>query len=68
MNLNRVSLTDLKKLRPFVPSEEYSILKNRKTSRLTRLNKKQAFKENKRNFEECDNENIELKSKFEKLK
>lgn len=42
VNIDKVSLPDLKKLRKYVPMEQYRLLKNRKCSRLLRRKMKKT--------------------------
>ena len=66
-DLEVVSKASLISLRKFLPSEEYRLLKNRKSARLCRLKRKEERGTMQKSLNEVDVEISVMKAKMEEL-
>ena len=68
INIEMVTKPQIISMRKYLPSEEYRLLKNRKTARLCRRKRKQERNETTETLKSLQDANLELKKQLEKQK
>ena len=65
INIELVSKASLISMRKFLPSEQYRLLKNRKSARLCRRKRKEERGDMQKTLEDLKKDNLKLKTKLE---